>query len=396
MQPWPRVALIAAFFVAVAAFMYGVKLVYEPVLVPVLEVATPFLIAFVLAFLLDPLADVFQRYGASRDFAVAIVGLLFLVVFVLGGFVLVPRISDQATDLANNYSSYSASIQERVDGILKAHTDLLQRFGLPTDLQGLSKKYSSQLSGVGMGAVSLLAGFLGGLLSRILWFIIIPLSTLWFLRDLDYLKAKAVHFAPERHRDRLVELSSAIGTVFGKYVRGMLTVAILFSLVTMLVLTIARLNYGLIIGAVAGLFYLVPYVGVAIIASITGLAALVQPGHGPEYAIILAIYLLFQAFILFDLVVTPKVVGGSVGVHPVLALFSLALGARLFGVVGMVLAVPVAASLQVAIGQIYPKMLEDLRPRPQKDQPPKRRLIDRFGRKRAGSENSSESASPEP
>ena len=70
-----------------------------------------------------------------------------------------------------------------------------------------------------------------------------------------------------------------------------------------------------------------------------------------------------QSFVLFDLVVTPKVVGGNVGVHPVLMLFSLALGARLFGVVGMVAAVPIAAAFQVALGQYYPRIHDDLRAR---------------------------------
>lgn len=358
MQPWPRIVVVASFFIAIAAAMYGIKLIYEPVISPVLEVATPFIIAIVLAFLLDPLADAFQKIGASRDFAVAIVGIIFLVLFVAAGFLLVPKIADQANELAKNYDSYVGDIRDHINGILSSHANTLRRMHLPTNIEGLASKYSSELAGFARGAVGVAAGLLGGMLSKILWLVIIPLSTLWFLRDLEYIKAKIVHFTPDRHRDRLMELSTAVGGVFGKYVRGMLTVAILFSLVTMLVLSLAGLSYSLIIGAVSGLFYMVPYVGVAIIAIITAFAGLVQPGHGTEYAIILAVYLLVQSFIVFDLFVTPKVVGGSVGVHPVLALFSLAIGARLFGVVGMIAAVPVAASLQVALGQVFPKILD--------------------------------------
>lgn len=151
----------------------------------------------------------------------------------------------------------------------------------------------------------------------------------------------------------------------------MITVAILFSAASMLVLSLAGLDYGLIIGAVSGLFYMVPYVGVAIIAVVTGFAAMVEPGHGGGYALILMAYMLVQAFIVFDQIVTPRVVGGSVGVHPLLALFSLALGARMFGVVGMIAAVPVAASLQVAIGQIYPRIFDRVgrSPKPHRRRP---------------------------
>ena len=89
--------------------------------------------------------------------------------------------------------------------------------------------------------------------------------------------------------------------------------------------------------------------------------ALVQPGHGIGYALVLmgAMGLLGSA--IFDLLVTPKVVGGSVGVHPLLTLFSLMLGAQLLGILGMVIAVPVAASIQVALAHFYPQILDDLR-----------------------------------
>lgn len=391
MQPWPRVVLIAAFFVAVAAGMYCVTFIYQPVIEPLLEVAPPFVIAIILAFLLGPLVDNIQRLklpfvgtSASRDFAVAIVGIMFLVSFVLAGFMLLPKMADQASQLVKNYDTYVSQIQTRVNDILQAHTVLLHRLHTPTNAKDLFIKYSGELAGIARGTASVIAGLLVGFLSKILWFIIIPLVTLWFLRDLDYIKVKVVHFTPEKHRDRLITLSTAIGGVFGKYVRGMITVAIFFSLVTMVVLSAAGLNYGLIIGAVSGLFYMVPYVGVAIIATITGLAGLVQPHHGTEYAIVLACYLFFQSFVLFDLVVTPKVVGGSVGVHPVLTLFSLALGAKMFGVVGMIAAVPVAASLQLAIGQVYPKMLERVGRPPKKEKPPKKPPREPRRRRREG------------
>ncbi len=201
-----------------------------------------------------------------------------------------------------------------------------------------------------------ISGALGSALSKILWVIFIPISTLWFLRDMDYIRAKGIHFTPDRHRDRVLSLSGAVGDVFAKYIRGMAAVAILYSCVSMAVLAGCQLQYGLIIGAISGLLYLIPYIGVLTTALATGIAATIQTPDNPAYPILLMVWLLVQSFVIFDLIITPKLVGGSVGVHPVLALFSLALGARLFGVVGMITAVPVAAALQVALGQLYPKI----------------------------------------
>lgn len=220
MQPWPRVTIIASFLLAVAAAMYGLKIIYQPVIEPILEVAPPFVIGIILAFLLDPLIDRLQRFGLSRDFAVAIVGLSFLVVFVLAGFFLVPQIAYQATQLAQNYGQYADDAKDGVDRILHTHAALLTRLHLPTTANQLFRQLSGQLEGFGRGAITLLAGLLTAVLSKILWLVIIPLSTVWILRDFDYIRAKVVHLAPEKHRDRLVSLGSAMGSVFGKYMHG--------------------------------------------------------------------------------------------------------------------------------------------------------------------------------
>ena len=348
--------LVAAFLVAVAAGMYGAALIYDPMIRPILETAPPFVIAIILAFLLDPLIHKVQKIGASRGVAVTVVGLSFVIVFALAVVFLVPMIAGQANQLVKNYGRYSGDVQSQVERLLRHNTALLERLNLPTTVQDWGSQFSEQFKGFAGSAVSLLAGLLQSILSKLLWLVIIPLFTLWLLKDFDYIKAKIVHLTPERHRDRLVSMSMAVGSVFGNYVRGMMAVAILFSVATMLVLTLAGLDYGLIIGSVAGLFYIVPYVGLAILCVVTALAALVQSGHGAAYVLGLVGYLAVQN-VLFDYLITPKVVGRSVGVHPLLMLFALALGAQLFGVVGMIVAVPVAAALQVALGQLCPRIL---------------------------------------
>ena len=147
-----------------------------------------------------------------------------------------------------------------------------------------------------------------------------------------------------------------MGAVFGRYVRGMLTVALIFSFVSSIMLSIFGLNYALVFGVLSGLFYLVPYVGVAALAIAVIITALVQSGGEMSYSLLLGGYIFVQSFIIFDLLITPRIVGKSVGVHPVLTLFALSLGAKFFGVVGMILAVPIVAAIQVAIGQFYPQI----------------------------------------
>lgn len=391
-QPWPRVVIVAAFLVAVAAGMYGVTLIYDPIIRPILLTLPPFVIAIVFALLLDPLIVKMQKTGLSRGVAVAIVGLSFVIVFVLAVVFLVPMIADQANQLVQNYDRYAKDAQYLVEDFLSRHSTLLKRLHLPTTVQGWGEQFSEQFRSIGARAVSILAGVLQNMLSKLLWLVIVPLFTLMLVNNLDYIKAKIVHLTPDQYRDRLVSMSVAVGNVFGNYVRGMVTVAILFSIATMAGLSIARLDYGLMIGSVAGLFYIVPYIGLAALCVVTALTALVT-GHGAIYVLGLIGYLTVQN-VCFDYLVTPKIVGGSVGVHPLLMLFSLALGAQMFGVVGMIVAVPVAAALQVALGQVYPRILDKVEPEQYAKAPTDKPA--RIRRRREESPDSSESSTLEP
>lgn len=363
-ESFPRAIIIAAWVIVIAGAAYILRMIYGPVVSPLLDILPPFFIAFILAFLLDPLVDGLQKLKLSRRMSVLVVGLGFVGVFLLAGIVLVPRLIDQALGLAASFPTYVKEAQVQLNGLLVSFSPLLKRFHLPTTTAEWTTQYANQINAAGATALSMLAGTLSSVASRALWVIIIPMSTFFLLNDLDYIKAKIVHLTPDKHQSKLKSISSEVGLVFGKYVRGMMFIAILYSIVTSILFMLYGLPYALILGAVAGIFYLVPYLGNVVIIGMAVVSVLVQPGASASTAAVLAIILLIENAIIFDLIITPKIAGGSVGVHPLLALFSLALGARLFGVVGMVLAVPVMASLQVIARQLYPKMSDNLRASP--------------------------------
>jgi predicted PurR-regulated permease PerM len=356
----PHVYTIAAALLAIAAGLYCVRLIYEPVIAPILDVLPPFTIALVIAFLLDPLVDFLGKRQIPRGIAVMMVGLAFLIVFVLVSALLVPKIISQASMLADNFPEYVKSIRMAIDDFLEHNKSMLERLHLPSTSGDWVRRFSAQLESIGKSTLNIVASSLSGAASRFLWVIIIPLGTLWFLKDFDYIKAKVVYFTPDSHQERLRHIGSAVGQVFSKYVRGMLTVAVLYSVTASIVLTLADLQYGLIIGALSGLLYMVPYIGVLITVLATGIAAMVQPGHSLAYVVGLMAWIGVQSFVIFDQLVVPKIVRGSVGVHPLVTLFSLALGARLFGFAGLVLAVPVVAAAQVALAYYYPKINDPL------------------------------------
>jgi predicted PurR-regulated permease PerM len=179
--------------------------------------------------------------------------------------------------------------------------------------------------------------------------------------DLGRFRRRLIFLLPTNLRTQFVGVTSDVGEVFSNYLRGMLqvslaymaTATLLFSLLC-LVLAPQMLGYVLLIGIVSGALYIVPYVGflgAAITAVIVGLVTNVGIPTLIGSVVLLAI-LNFS----FDNIITPKIVGSGVGVHPIVAMFALLVGASLFGLWGMLMAYPMAGSIQVVLFRLFPKL----------------------------------------
>jgi predicted PurR-regulated permease PerM len=325
------------------------------------DVLPPFLIAFAIAALLDPVLKRMQRRGWSRRVATVVVFVLFLVVFTGVALVLIPAAVRQATEFAVNMPAYYGSLAGRAQEALAAHHALLARLRLPTSSTEILARYQAQITRALQNLASRLLQLFAGSISKLPWMAIIPIVTFYLLQDMDPLRARVVHMVPERRRARFLELAERVGAVFSGYVRGLIIVCAGYAVVTGAVLALLfRLPYSLMIALVSGVLYAVPYVGaVATIAIAALVAVATQHAAGFIFSVVVTMLLVNQ---LFDQVVTPRVVGGLVGLHPVVSLFALTAGGQLFGLPGMILAVPVAASVQVILTTLWPQLAEPLPP----------------------------------
>lgn len=151
----------------------------------------------------------------------------------------------------------------------------------------------------------------------------------------------------------------AIGHIFSEYLRGLLIVSALYDVMTLLLLLGLSLfhpdiaGYALLVAVAGDLLYSVPYLGPLVTALITFLVAFAAGGIGFGFAGVGATLVLNQ---IFDNIITPRIVGGGVGLHPVMSLFALTLGGALFGLWGLLLSVPIAASLQAILFRLFPKL----------------------------------------
>jgi predicted PurR-regulated permease PerM len=323
------------------------------------DVLPPFLIAFAIALLLDPFLSRMQRWGWSRRTATLVVFGMFLLVFAGVALVLIPAAVRQAAEFAANMPAYYAELAQRAQATLESHQALLARLRLPTTSNEILARYQAQLTRLLQTLVSRLLQFFAGSVSKLPWMAIIPIVTFYTLQEIQPLRARVVHLVPARHRTRFLELSERVSAVFTGYVRGLILVCAGFAVLNGLVLGLLfRLPYALMVALISGVLYAVPYVGGAATVAIVGLVTLSShPSAGFLLGVVAAELLVYQ---LFDQMITPRVVGGQVGLHPVVSLFALTAGGQLFGLPGMILAVPVAASVQVVLLSLWPQLAEPL------------------------------------
>ena len=245
-------------------------------------------------------------------------------------------------------------------------SNLMNSLGIPakfqtriTDNSALADFAAKVLKSVEAAAV--------GLAGQVLWIIIIPLSLFYFLMDYQALRTKLISLAPARYQENLDKMSLEVVEIFSTYVRSLGIVCAAYGAAATVLFFILGLKYALFLGIAAGVLYAVPYVGPAVaIGSAAFTALLMNPvvivptsiTLSPMAHAILVVFLFVAVHFTFDYGVTPKVVGGSVGLHPLVNIFALMCGATLFGVWGMLLAVPVAASIQMLLIYFFPKLAE--------------------------------------
>lgn len=352
---WIRAGFFSALGVALLTLL---ALVVMRLTQATLDIIVPFAIAMVLALLLDPLADRLETEGLGRAAAVALVFGFFLVVLVAVSSLAIPALINQTDQLTQNGPQYIANLRGTVNDFL-VHHPKIAGVKMPRNFDALSAQFSTRASELLSNSTGKLTTILLGSISTLLDTIIVLIVTFYLLLDIDRLRARLFFLLPERMRGPMDIIAHDIGRVFSEYLRGLLIVSLLYGLATLGLLFGLSLwhhdmaSYALLVGVAGGLLYSVPYLGPLITGVITFLVAFAAGGIGFG---VWAVGLTLGLNTVFDNVITPRIVGGGVGLHPVASLFALTLGGALFGLWGLLLSVPIAASIQAILFRLFPKL----------------------------------------
>lgn len=340
---WYHIAFTIAALVIILIFFYAIR-----------SILPPFVIALIIAWLLDPMIDRLEARRWPRILAVGCVFAVFLAIFTVGLIFLIPAVIDQAKQLALDFPDYLEKTQQYLAGLMKTYKPMLLKFELPTTFSDVLNTYGDKLDAWLTSVVKAITGWVSSNFSKALWIILVPLISFYCLNDIDRIRMKATLLIPARWRLRTTHIVARMSNVFSNYMRGLLIVCLMYGVATWFLLAILGIQYSILIGLLAGILYAVPYVGAIGTALLVFLVALATHDDNSLHAIWVspvAMLILNQAF---DMFISPKVLGKSVGLHPVLSLFALLAGGQLFGLAGMILAVPIAASIQEIIFEIYP------------------------------------------
>jgi predicted PurR-regulated permease PerM len=332
------------------AFVISGWLLY--LLAPVL---TPFIAAALLAYIGDPLADRLQKLRFPRTLAVVAVFLLTFVFLALLVLLVGPLIKQQVAALFASLPAIVSQIEQVwlpgvMDFLDLEHGDNIGLGAFLAQYKDMAGSWSATLLTSVTSTGSMVA-------AAVLSLFLIPILTFYLLRDWDSIVAHLGALLPSSQRKTVIELARQTDEVLGAFLRGQLLVMFALAVIYSLGLTLVGLEFAIAIGVVSGLVSFVPYLGFVFGIGIASLTVALEPN--PLWHLVGVVVTFTAAQMIEGTVLTPKLVGDRIGLHPVLVIFAIAAGGQLFGFFGILLALPAAAVLSVLVRFAYHRYLKE-------------------------------------
>jgi predicted PurR-regulated permease PerM len=348
----------------------------------------PFIVSFLIAALLEPSIRRLRLRGYSRFLSVLVV---FLAFFGTGtGIViwLAPKVVSQVQNVSDSVRTFADQLSrenedanffvrwnprvqaeaitnpDQVDVILTKYKSSLQRMGLPTDKRAFIEQYieprRSQISGFFQKVFDSVLGILGGLATQLVNILLIPILTFMLLMDMENFKRRAPKWIPPSLRAGTLNIFSDIYAVFIRYLRGISIVLALYIVCACILLSVLNVPYAIVLGILFGALYLIPYIGNVIalftaflVVGLKGVDGTLGIHMSSPWAYGLTVALIYMGMgLIFDHLIYPQMVGNSVGLNGIVSMFVILCGGALFGIVGMLMAFPVAGSGKVILDRL--------------------------------------------
>ena len=326
-------------------FMGTCLLIAILILFRVRAILGPFFLAFVLAFLLNPFVEGLERQRISRNKSIAIVFTVIIGILATAIFLILPIIYNELSKLVVVLPKTIQSMTEMMDGF----REQFKATGLPSRVALVLDQHLAQGELIIADRLNLFLSSLPNMLSTFTLYILSPVLAIYLLADWKGLGNAFFRIIPQRWRMEWRRLWQDVNHVIRQFIRGDLVVAVIVGILIGVGVKLVGMEYALLIGLICGVFDLIPYFGPVIGAVPVVLLALTQ-SPGMALKVILVIFIVQQ---LEGNVISPKLMGESVGLHPLWVVFALLACGEIAGFWGMFLAVPMAAVIRVILNHVY-------------------------------------------
>jgi predicted PurR-regulated permease PerM len=308
----------------------------------------PLFLALVLAFLLDPVVEWLARFRINRTLAIILVFSCALGLLVVTLVFYTTSLRDELQTVQVNLPEYANRFYDLIPQPLKVQLNI----ETAEKARELAARLLEQVRGTSFSIfkesfIFVTRAFTSTLafVLAVLGYLIIPLYLYYFLLDLPEFRTQVMQLLPARYRQSFAELSAEIGAIIAAFVRGQLSVCLILALLYSAGLYFIGIDLAVVIGTLAGITFIIPYVGTLLGILLSVIMAFLKFHDLVHPLLCLGWFLVVQG--LEGTIITPKIVGDKVGLHPIITIVALLVGGQLFGIMGMLLAVPVTAILQV-------------------------------------------------
>ncbi|MDW5378022.1 AI-2E family transporter [Halomonas sp. HP20-15] len=325
------------------AAMVWLLVLLEPILMP-------FFVSMILAYLGDPLTDWLEAKGLSRRLAVSVVFLVLSLFLIVAFVILIPLMGRQLGQLIEALPDMFNWVQATVLPWVREVSGL----DFSTDFDQLRQGLMANWKETSTFAAGILAQVSRSGLALAIWIgnlALIPVVTFYLLLDWDRLKRRVRDLLPRRYEPTVTRLAMQCDEVLSAFLRGQLLVMLSLGIVYAVGLTLLGIQFGVLIGLVAGLASIVPYLGVIVGLAIAAIVAFFQYGDVVHLLGVAAVFGIGQ--MLEGMLLQPLLLGDKIGLHPVAVIFAVLAGGQLFGFTGILLALPVAAMVMVLLRYLY-------------------------------------------
>ena len=345
------VILINIFLVFLIIFLFSkISFVFQPVGQILGIIMPPVILALVLYYLINPLINVLEnKLHVNRIISIAFVFIIILALLIWGVMSLIPFVQSQIDSLVKNWPQYWDSLNKSLQNMFSDPKLHLVKERLAATNASITKNFEKSMSHVLPQTMNNLSSAVSVLTNVVMILLTAPFILFFMLKDDKKFKVSVVKFVPNRLKKSVSDMLSEISQALSSYITGQLTVAFWVAVMFFVGYLIIGQRYALILGIVAGILNLIPYIGsaLALIPSLV-IAAFIAPSMVIKVLIVFAVEQTIETR-----VISPIIVGNKMQMHPVTTILVLLVSAGLYGLVGMIAGIPIFAILKIICTRIF-------------------------------------------